>query len=178
LGDPDTLFVLAHGLKSTASEIAGRIGLFKRMATMTAPRLAAALEKDGLTKRFGDVRLLVCWGGYVGGETSWGKNKLKRKAAAAPFAGQLCSALKGRGYYRMILTGYIGSVGYVKPGLQQTRFNIVVMDASGHTKGQVEALNRSFDDQRVHRREKPVEAYDQLKRTYIKLDTDNRTVWY
>lgn len=114
LGAADTLHILAHGRESRGDQVAGMVDGYlwgKRMATMTAPELAAALRADGLALSVGDVRLMVCWGGYVGGNQDWnGEGTLKRNAGKAPFAGQLCSALKSLGYYRMVVTGYRGSV--------------------------------------------------------------------
>jgi hypothetical protein len=115
LGRDDILYVIAHGRYGSGSEIVGEVKgrvYGKRRATMTASQLADALVEDGLPKNFGDLRLIVCWGGYMGGDKAWGSHTLKRKEGDAPFAGQLCGALKGRGYQRIIVTGYRGTVSF------------------------------------------------------------------
>lgn len=175
VGGKDTLFVLAHGRESTGTQIAGIVkGRLwgTRMATMTAAELAKALQGDKLSKSVGDIRLLVCWGGYVGGETPWGNDGdiLQRKQGEAPFAGQLCSALKARGYSRMIVTGYRGTVLY------STKFNltdVMVKGSDDELIGQNESFTRPFNDPVAH-----VKMVGDQVRSWISMDSDSRTVWY
>ncbi len=84
---------------------------------LTAKELATQLDKDGLTKRCGDLRLLVCWSGLS-------RNNGKRKV---PFAGQLCGAMRDQGFSRIIVTGYNGAVVMhqtrnviLEPGLEES----------------------------------------------------------
>ena len=55
------------------------------------------LISAGLTRDAGDIRLLICWAGIPRG-------------SEAPFAGQLSSAMKKRGFYRIVVTGYTGAI--------------------------------------------------------------------
>jgi len=170
VGLKDTLYVMAHGRESTSTQIAGFVrGRLSgtRMATMTAAELARALEGDNLSKRVGDLRLLVCFGGYVGGEIPFGRDGdiLKRKEGEAPFAGQLCSALKGRGYSRMVVTGYRGVYAY-----GEASPNVVVRGSNGKTIGH-EGFGRSFNNPAFT-------APDFEGRRWVSMDTNARTVWY
>jgi hypothetical protein len=167
LGSKDTLHILAHGRESRGNQIAGMVDGYlwgKRMVTMTAQELAAALRADGLALSAGDVRLMVCWGGYVGGSKVWGDDgTLKRTATEAPFAGQLCSALKALGYYRMVVTGYRGSVLF---STNHTKLNtVLVRDESNNLMdNHSQALNAPLT---------------LAKHTHaLTLDTASRTVWY
>ena len=109
-----TLSIVAHGGFNSGSLIGGMVDGAR--LTLTAAELAEQISTDDLPRGWGDIRLIVCWGGYVGGTVeNWtvaglGTATLKREAGEAPFAGQLCSALKAEGYYRMIVTGYRGAV--------------------------------------------------------------------
>ncbi len=175
VGEKGTLFILAHGRESTGSQIAGIVKgrvYGTRMATMTATDLAKALEGDKLSKKVGDLRLLVCWGGYVGGETLWGKDQdlLKRKASDVPFAGQLCSALKKRGYFRMIVTGYRGTVLY---GKKFTLQEVWVKGSDEELMGQNEKFTRPFNDPTAH-----VKMTGDKVQSWLSMDSDSRTVWY
>jgi len=176
IGEKDTLFIFAHGRESTGSQIAGMVkGRISgtRMATMTATDLAKALEGDKLGKKVGDIRLLVCWAGYVGGKTAWGADGdiLKRKTSDTPFAGQLCSALKKRGYFRMIVTGYRGTVSYSgRSYLSQA----MITGSDGEYMGPHEQFTRPFNDGgSAH-----VKMVGDQAHTRLSMDTDSRTVWY
>jgi hypothetical protein len=108
------LFVVAHGGVNSGSLVGGTVD--GALRTMTAVQLADQISMDDLPLGWGDVRLIVCWGGYVGGPVAdyavagLGTSTLKRETDKAPFAGQLCSALRCEGYFRMIVTGYRGAV--------------------------------------------------------------------
>ena len=84
LHEDTPLFVVAHGRYSRADQIGGEVkGFFgKKTVFLTASELMNYLSKDGLPRRFLDLRLMVCWSGYVGGESRWGSHTLKRKADA------------------------------------------------------------------------------------------------
>lgn len=126
IGADDILYVLAHGRESTNNEIAGEVrGLFgrKTQKNMSAATLAGHLQDDGLTTRLADLRLLVCWAGLF--RERGGKNQV-------PFAGQLCGALKSRGYSRIMVTGFNGAVV-----MQPTR-NVVIEP------GEIEGKQNSF----------------------------------
>ena len=107
LGPKDILYVLAHGRSASNSEIVG-VGMFGFKHYMKAKELANFLRKKGLPIDFIDLRLMVCWGGFVGDSTSGG---LTRKSNEAPFAGLLCSEMKGI-YTNIRVTGYRGMVKY------------------------------------------------------------------
>jgi hypothetical protein len=110
----DILYVLAHGRESTNNAVAGMVrGMFGRTTqkNMTAAAVAKQMQDDGLTTRLADLRLLVCWAGLY--RTRGGANQV-------PFAGQLCSALKGRGYSRIMVTGFNGAV------IMQPTRNVVI----------------------------------------------------
>jgi hypothetical protein len=140
----------------------------KRMVTMTANELANALLADKLTRTIGDIRLLVCWGGYVGSSVAdWnGEGTLKRKQTDAPFAGQLCGALKSLGYDRVMVTGYKGSVLY---NTQNPCRNLAVSGSDGHLLANPEPLGSSM---------RPT-TLDQLSLgcKVFSLDSATRTVW-
>jgi hypothetical protein len=133
IGADDILYVLAHGRQSTNNEIAGMVhGLFGRTTqkNMTAASLAKQMQGGGLTTRFADLRLLVCWAGLF--RTRGGVNQV-------PFAGQLCSALKGRGYSRIMVTGFNGAVA-----MQPSR-NVVI--EPGDVEGNQNSLMAALADQ-------------------------------
>lgn len=122
LDERHILYIFAHGRNSSGGSICGSVkGLFgEKIVRKTAAEVASELVKAKLPKSIRDIRALVCWGGYVGGSREWEaggqKRLLSRNAAEAPFAGQLCSALKGKGYKMLTVTGYTGSVGFTKQG--------------------------------------------------------------
>jgi len=142
LNEKETLFLLAHGRYSRGDQIAGTVAgrvYGKRSVTLSAGELAAQLIQDGLSQSFGDLRLLVCWGGYTG-TTHNHKSKLTdaghtvtRKAGAAPFAGLLCAALKGKGFRRIIVTGYTGTVKFpTNKGVFVNKVTIGTPDGNSH----------------------------------------------
>lgn len=113
----DTLYVLGHGRYSRGDQICGEVpGYFSgtRSVQLTAVELAKQFISDGLTKSLGDLRLMMCWGGYSGGTIEFGKHTLTREQEKPPFAGQLCGAMKARAFSRIIVTGYTGMVLFPK----------------------------------------------------------------
>jgi hypothetical protein len=97
---------------------------------MSAATLAAQMKAEGLTTRFSDLRLLVCWAGLF--RERGGKNQV-------PFAGQLCSALKNLGYTRIMVTGFNGSV------VMQPSRNVVI--EPGDVEGNQNSLQAALADQ-------------------------------
>lgn len=174
------LHVVAHGGFKSGSLIGGTVG--GTFATLTAIQLAEALFDDGLPRGWDDLRLLVCWGGYVGGSvTSWtvagvGTATLNRDAGEAPFAGQLCSALKGRGFYRMIVTGYRGAISF-----RHWVYSDGPGGASDRDRG--EPLTLDFQAMsNAQNREVVVRTKDggveKVTRSFLTQDNASRTVWY
>jgi len=170
------LFVVAHGGFQRGSVIGGMIGGVMR--TLTAPQLAEQISMDDLPSDWGDLRLIVCWGGYVGGPVKdWnvagvGIGTLQREAGTAPFAGQLCSALRSEGYNRMIVTGYRGAVNADR--------NVVFSDGKGGATDRQEPdgdplMRAFFDPAQFTTGERALHGAS--IRTF-KLDTASRTVWY
>ncbi|ALN74599.1 hypothetical protein [Aureimonas sp. AU20] len=189
IAQDDILYILAHGSYKSGSVIAGTVkGLFgQKTARKTAAELASELVKHKLSKSFKDLRLLVCWGGYVGASTAWNDGKathnLNRKASDAPFAGQLCSALKAKGFNRLTVTGYTGSVGFVGEGR-----SIVIPDVnvrqSGTGKGwvgdgllgQTNSLNAPAPVETRPRSDR--RALSEQAGATRTMDNANRKVWY
>jgi hypothetical protein len=183
LGRADMLYILAHGRESSGSEIAGVVpgrAWGTRIAYMTAPELAALLVRKGLRRDFGDLRLMVCWGGYVGGNDAIQQGRgrppetLRRNAGQAPFAGQLCGALKGLGFTRIQVTGYRGQISYIS--------------STGFTKDStLSNLGNTLNDGRLTMSELgaanrlaptgTMQLGGEARRT-LSLDNDSRTVWY
>jgi len=165
----DTLYVLGHGRYSRGDQICGEVPGYlsgTRSVKLTAGELAKQLVSDGLTTSLGDLRLMMCWGGYGGGTIQFDKHTLTRNEAKPPFAGQLCSAMKARGYTRIIVTGYSGMVlfpnakGAVPEGIWLTNKsgNLVITDDKGSQS-----------------------LWELMKKATGKtgtLDNANRTVWY
>jgi hypothetical protein len=113
----DTLYVIGHGRYSRGDQICGTVrGRISgtRTITMTANELASQLLADGLTKTLGDLRLMMCWSGYSGPSIKFAGHDLTRDAQKPPFAAQLCSVLKAKGFTRIIVTGYTGEVVFAK----------------------------------------------------------------
>jgi hypothetical protein len=170
------LFVVAHGGFLSGSVIGGTVGGVLRK--MTAVELADQISMDDLPLGWGDVRLIVCWGGYVGGPVAdytvagLATATLKREAGEAPFAGQLCSALKAAGYFRMIVTGYRGAVTSNK--------SVVYSDGKGGASDR-----QAPDGDPLTRRLSDLSQFDADRsplhrgagRT-LTLDTASHTVWY
>ena len=92
----DTLLLICHGAtggsRFTGAQRAD--GLKK----YSPEELAAVIRKEGLTKSFIDLKLLVCGGG------------LRTVKGDDPFAQRTCEALKGDGYSQIRVTGYLGDV--------------------------------------------------------------------
>jgi hypothetical protein len=171
LAGSDILYVIAHGRYGKGSEIVGIVKgrIFgTRKATMTAAALANALVDDGLSSAFGDVRLIVCWGGYVGGNVTTGGHELRRKNTEAPFAGQLCSALKGKGFKRIQVTGYNGAVSYSGKGSNATLTSVISNLADTETKEKFGAAMKLSAD--------PLRE-DPHRKSFGTLSTEGRTVW-
>jgi hypothetical protein len=166
----DTLYIIAHGRRSRGDQICGETRK-NSYSYLSAAQLAKQLRKDGLPKNVGDVRLMVCWSGYVGGATPWKEgaatHTLQRTAGEAPFAGQLCAALKNSGYNRMIVTGFTGEVTFPKAN------GIVVPNGVWLT---------DKDDNLVITQDNGARTLSQLLAlcdgTTGSLSNSNRTVWY
>lgn len=162
----DTLYVMAHGRYASSSEILGLVGPFKVKKTMTASDLAAFLAKKGLQQNFIDLRLIVCWGGYVGGDFDYGKNVLKRTSGQAPFAGQLCGVMKEK-YKNIRVTGYRGEAQYYSKNKKGTLDELPVQLPGSSSPISGGLLTNSM-------------TYDSLKDVggFATFDNDSRTVWY
>lgn len=107
----DKLYILAHGAATGSKRIGGWRGMHFDAGTndweggtlkgYTADQMARALEGEGLIKSFVDLRVFACGSGLVpppkSGETQ-------------SFAERLRTALRGRGYNHVAVTGYLGSV--------------------------------------------------------------------
>lgn len=93
----DELLLICHGSGGGSNKTgADRDGKLK---AYTPEELAAVIEKEGLTKSFTNLKLLVCGSAektaLKGGET---------------FGKRVCKALKQRGYNKIEVTGYRGLV--------------------------------------------------------------------
>jgi hypothetical protein len=171
IGANDILYVLAHGRESTNDSIAGMVrGWFGRptQKNMTATALARQMQDSGLTTRLADLRLLVCWAGLF--RTRGGVNQV-------PFAGQLCSALKGRGYSRIMVTGFNGAVimqptrnVVIEPGEAEGNQNSIMAALAdrGQTRG-VGGLRSTGD---------PGQSMAEIIQTRDPITLGYRSTWY
>ena len=94
----DTLLLICHGATG-GSRFTGATrgdGLLKKYSP---EELATVIRKEGLTKSFIDLKLLVCGGGLR-----------PAKGTDDPFAERTCAALKADGYSQIRVTGYLGDV--------------------------------------------------------------------
>jgi hypothetical protein len=169
-----TLYLMAHGRYSRGDQICGEVPgriTGTRYVYLTAAQLAKQLTKDGLPKNFGDLRLMVCWGGYMGGNQTWGTHTLQRKATEAPFAGQLCSAMKPT-FKRIMVTGYTGEVLFPKRGSTVTPQGIWIENPAGQEIRTTDTggVAPRFTESTTAAGDKP--------RTVGTLDNANRTVWH
>ena len=176
LHEDTPLFVVAHGRYSRADQIGGVVkGFFgNKTVFLTAAELAKYLKNDGLPLRSGDVRLMVCWSGYVGGDSQWGSHTLSRKADAAPFAGLLCAAMKTTGFRRIVVTGYTGEV--LMPSPTSARAGGVVID--GITGGRTRTTDADRSLGGLAMSASVVPGGDKRRRTVGTLDNAYRTVWH
>ena len=114
----DTIWLLSHGIATRTSGGALVIGNMRggryqqTMSGIPEPvggenklyqvgQLARAIEKEGLTKDFVDLRLYCCGAGLDA--TNGGR-------AVQPFAQRLKASLTGRGYAAVIVTGFLGDL--------------------------------------------------------------------
>lgn len=114
----DKLWVLSHGISATDGDGAVVIGNKRGGVLKSAfiggltveggtyklyhvDRLARAIDKEGLTKNFVDLRLYCCNAGL--GATYKGRQ-------LQPFAERLKQALVGRGYNQVVVKGFRGSL--------------------------------------------------------------------
>jgi len=126
----ETLYLLVHGRGSTSNQVGGVVGKTTgwfgkekdQVEYLTAPQLADRMVEDGIPQHLGDLRLMVCWAGK------------SQKKNEVPFAGQLCSALKGKGFNRLIVTGFIGAV-LVAPTVR----NLIIQTSKGVAKPEMAA---------------------------------------
>jgi hypothetical protein len=160
-----TLYVLAHGRYRAGDVIGGTLPNGKNI-WLTAAELAKQLISDGLTKSFGDLRLLVCWGGYMGADVAYGTHTVQRNATHAPFAGQLCGALKAKGFSRIIVTGYVGCVMFPKKGSK-------IVPRGVWTTDQNDKMTETNDTGGTPL----IELLNQMNGTKT-LSNAHRTVWY
>lgn len=95
----DRLLLVCHGLERGSKTTGADRGDKQHpdWKVYTPAHLARAIEKEGLTKSFVDLRLLVC-GSALPPE------------GEAPFAKRLCDELTQRGYANILVTGYKGKV--------------------------------------------------------------------
>lgn len=115
----DTIWLLSHGISTPTSGGALAIGNKRggqlqqgfiggqtveggRYKLYRVDELARALEREGLTKDFVDLRLYCCGAGLDA--TDRGGNPVQ------PFAQRLKSSLAGRGYASVVVTGYLGDL--------------------------------------------------------------------
>jgi hypothetical protein len=142
MSSDDILYIFAHGRLSTPTEITGAVKGYlygTRKATMTAKALADRLVALSLPRQIRDVRLLVCFAGYVGDSIPWtDKHDLKRKKSEAPFAGLLCSAMKDT-FKNVMVTGYTGGVGYIPPNHGNFESSLLMNSKGG---GEFRAVER------------------------------------
>ena len=177
LPEDTPLFVVAHGRYSRADQIGGEVKGFlgKKTVYLTASELAKYLVKDGLPRRFLDLRLMVCWSGYVGGDSQWGSHTLKRKADAAPFAGLVCAAMKTSGFTRIVVTGYTGEVLIPTPTSTTPVGGVMVDGIDG---GRIRTSDADRSLSRLALSASVTPGCDKRRRTVGTLDNAYRTVWH
>ncbi|MBB3999872.1 hypothetical protein [Aureimonas pseudogalii] len=183
IGSGDILYIFAHGRYGGGSQIVGTVkGFFggNKTAYKTASEVASELAGYKLPKNFKDLRALVCWGGYVGGNTEWGKHTLRRVEGQAPFAGQLCSALKGKGYTNLNVTGYTGTVSFV--GAKAPSYLSDILVTQGGAGAQAVKVGKLGDANSFAERDMPQtrarSGMSEQQGVNRSLSDSNRTVWY
>ena len=114
----DKIYLLSHGLSTATSGGALAIGNKRGgqlqngfvggiqvvggdMKMYRVDELARAIDKEGLTKNFRDLRVFCC---------NAGRDASHQGNAVQPFAQRLKSALVVRGYHNIIVTGYLGDL--------------------------------------------------------------------
>jgi hypothetical protein len=95
----DELLLICHGATGGSRFTGASRGANNELKKYSPDELAVVLRKEGLTKSFVDLKLLVCGGGL-------------RPASGLddPFAERVCAALKAEGYSQIRVTGYLGDV--------------------------------------------------------------------
>ena len=166
----ETLYLLVHGRGSTSNQVGGVVGKTTgwfgkekdQVEYLTAPQLADRMVEDGIPQHLGDLRLMVCWAGK------------SQKKNEVPFAGQLCSALKGKGFKRIIVTGYIGAM-LMAPSTK----NLIIQTADGPAKPSMalRADGREILDGFVNTNDQGQSLFDMMKDGSLN-DVFSRTVWY
>ncbi len=178
------LYIFAHGRYSSGGSICGSVKgrSGEKIVRKTAAEVASELVKAKLPKSIRDIRALVCWGGYVGGSREWEaggqKRLLSRNAAEAPFAGQLCSALKGKGYKMLTVTGYTGSVAFKKQGAKGVVTSVFVQQNSDVADWIADTLlDESLSLSQPQTRARSGMGHERSGGNQT-LSNANRTVWY
>ena len=100
----DELLVICHG-STGGSRFTGvdRNGSLKKY---DPKQLVRAIEKEGLTKSFIDLKLLICGSGLSPKKRENGTDIV----LAEPFAKRVCDELKNSHYSNIRVTGYLGNV--------------------------------------------------------------------
>ena len=153
----ETLYVIGHSRYSRGDQICGEV---------TGRIYGKRLAEHGLTKAFGDLRPMMCWSGYTGSNIRFAGRDLKRDGEKGPFAGHLCSALKGLGYGRMIVTGYTSAVMLPKSD-QTLPTGIWLTNKSNNLIQTNDDGNRTL-----------TQLLAMVRGTTGSLSDSNRTVWY
>ncbi len=94
----DELLLICHGA-ALGSRLTGADRDDGSEKTYTPAALAAVIEKEGLSKAFVDLKLLIC-----------GSAVRPATGVDDPFAMRVCSAMKASGYSNLRVTGYLGNV--------------------------------------------------------------------
>lgn len=170
LGRADTLYLLVHGRESTSNQVGGVVGkttgwfgkVKDQVEYLTAPQLADRMIADGVPSHLGDLRMMVCWAGKA------------QKKNEIPFAGQLCSALKGRGFNRIIVTGFIGAML-----MDATAKNLIIQTDDGPAKPSMagRADRGEMLEGFVNTKDQGQSLFDMMKDGSLN-DVFSRTVWY
>jgi hypothetical protein len=165
-----TLYVLVHGRSSTSNQVGGITGTKKGwfgktkqvVEFLNAVELAQRMVIDGLTRDLGDLRLMACWAGKA------------QKKKETPFAGQLCSALKEKGFWRIIVTGFTGAV------LQSmsTRNLLIQTRGTGVKPGEAVTVDEGGNVPGVYNtQDRGQSLYDLMTAKQLN-QVDTKTVWY
>jgi hypothetical protein len=93
----DELLVICHGAgggsRFTGAQREGQLKKYDPQA------LVRAMEKEGLTKSFINLKLLIC-----------GSGEATNAGVTNPFAERVCAEMKQLGYSNIRVTGYLGEV--------------------------------------------------------------------